>query len=452
MSKKKNKNKKVTFNGESKATLDTFESEESIRKYLASLTGDSEINNEEGNNSKSILPKDLVNKIIEGDIESEDSCVNNENNKLDENISITFGKKEDKNEEAEETKNVEIDDSEDDKEDAVLKEEGMEEKQNDSYIELKDTEIYDEYLTSVSIGSSGEVELSVDLSNVNLNTGTSISEKITNLHEPIEGNLDSDAAGEIVVMCFKRIISSMAPYAITTVGYIKDLLKDIKKFNKKKYFMVFYPVPLVEPDDYIVSLYKISENSYNAYQKSVTTLHDYGYPSTNDIISILKNFTEFCENNSFLSNEEKENSMAIESDGRVWQYMHELRNDSMTELTETYNQKVTDIMYNKYSEDFDDYFMNDEDDEIGGALNDEEPFLEQDKRIESTNDRECIEQDNTSGEVNKHNGTNDGKQITEEKEVEIESDFRCEENQTDFEEEVEEIDSIEIEEGEYEED
>ena len=137
----------------------------------------------------------------------------------------------------------------------------------------------------------------------------------------------------------------------------------------------------------------------------------------------------------------------LDDESRAEEYIKDLKSDSSTKMTEIYNEKFMDLLYNKYSEDFDDYFFDDEEEETdyndevdGGVSNDNEPF----HGLESNTDAGDGESES--------DGTDDDREVEEEEETqEVQDDIGYEEDQADIEEgaeEDEEIDSIEIEEAE----
>ena len=420
----KKKKKIIDFKGTKNApSIDTFADMNSIDSYVDSLISGSETY-EESSDISSMIPKNIMDEIMDEAPKPVEKPTK---------TTINFGEETPKTKQPEEVKVSE---------DIEVTEEVQEEISNDDI-----QSCYSDYITSVQASTSGST-LSLKLENVNslLDYGVCVSEKIPDLYEKIDGVLDADTAGEISSMCFRKLIASMLPYATTRIGKLKELLKDVSSFNKRKYFMVYYPIPLTEPDDYLVSLYKISEKSWDAYLESIKTLHDFGYPSTMDIIAILKNFTSKVEDNSFMINDE-DKIKNLEDESRVEEYIKDLKSDSSTKLTEIYNEKFMDLLYNKYSEDFDDYFFDDEEEETnhndevdGGVSNDNEPF----HGLESNTDAGDGESES--------DGTDDDREVEEEEETqEVQDDIGCEEDQTDIEEgaeEDEEIDSIEIEEAE----
>ena len=420
----KKKKKIIDFKGTKNApSIDTFADMNSIDSYVDSLISGSETY-EESSDISSMIPKNIMDEIMDEAPKPVEKPTK---------TTINFGEETPKTKQPEEVK---VSD------DVEATEEVKEEISNDDI-----QTCYSDYITSVQASTSGST-LSLKLENVNslLDYGVCVSEKIPDLYEKIDGVLDADTAGEISSMCFRKLIASMLPYATTRIGKLKELLKDVSSFNKRKYFMVYYPIPLTEPDDYLVSLYKISEKSWDAYLESIKTLHDFGYPSTMDIIAILKNFTSKVEENSFMINDE-DKIKNLEDESRVEEYIKDLKSDSSTKLTEIYNEKFMDLLYNKYSEDFDDYFFDDEEEETnhndevdGGVSNDNEPF----HRLESNTD---------AGDGGSESDGADGdREVEEEEETkEDQDDIGYEEDQTDIEEgaeEDEEIDSIEIEEAE----
>ena len=419
----KKKKKIIDFKGTKNApSIDTFADMNSIDSYVDSLISGSETY-EESSDISSMIPKNIMEEIMDEAPKSVEKPTK---------TTINFGEETPKTKQSEEVKVSE---------DIEVTEEVKEEISNDDI-----QSCYSDYITSVQASTSGST-LSLKLENVNslLDYGVCVSEKIPDLYEKIDGVLDADTAGEISSMCFRKLITSMLPYAITRLGKIKELLKDVYSFNKRKYFIVYYPIPLTESDDYLVSLYKISEKSWDAYLESIKTLHDFGYPSTMDIIAILKNFTSKVEDNSFMINDE-DKIKNLEDESRVEEYIKDLKSDSSTKLTKIYNEKFMDLLYNKYSEDYDDYFFDDEEEETnyndevnGGASNDNEPF----HGLESNTDAGDGESES--------DGTDDDREVKEEETQEVQDDIGYEEDQADIEEgaeEDEEIDSIEIEEAE----
>ena len=420
----KKKKKIIDFKGTKNApSIDTFADMNSIDSYVDSLISGSETY-EESSDISSMIPKNIMEEIMDEAPKPVEKPTK---------TTINFGEETPKTKQPEEVKISE---------DIEATEEVQEEISNADI-----QSCYSDYITSVQASTSGST-LSLKLENVNslLDYGVCVSEKIPDLYEKIDGVLDADTAGEISSMCFRKLITSMLPYAITRLGKIKELLKDVYSFNKRKYFIVYYPIPLTESDDYLVSLYKISEKSWDAYLESIKTLHDFGYPSTMDIIAILKNFTSKVEENSFMINDE-DKIKNLEDESRVEEYIKDLKSDSSTKITDIYNEKFMDLLYNKYSEDFDDYFFDDEDEETnhneevdGGVSNDNEPF----HGLESNTDAEDGESES--------DGTDDDREVDEEEETqEVQDDIGYEEDQADIEEgaeEDEEIDSIEIEEAE----
>lgn len=420
----KKKKKIIDFKGTKNApSIDTFADMNSIDSYVDSLISGSETY-EESSDISSMIPKNIMDEIMDEAPKPVEKPTK---------TTINFGEETPKTKQPEEVKVSE---------DVEVMEEVQEEISNDDI-----QSCYSDYITSVQASTSGST-LSLKLENVNslLDYGVCVSEKIPDLYEKIDGVLDADTAGEISSMCFRKLITSMLPYATTRIGKLKELLKDVSSFNKRKYFMVYYPIPLTEPDDYLVSLYKISEKSWDAYLESIKTLHDFGYPSTIDIIAILKNFTSKVEENSFMINDE-DKIKNLDDESRVEEYIKDLKSDSSTKMTEIYNEKFMDLLYNKYSEDFDDYFFDDEEEETdyndevdGGVSNDNEPF----HGLESNTDAGDGESES--------DGTDDDREVEEEEETqEVQDDIGYEEDQADIEEgaeEDEEIDSIEIEEAE----
>lgn len=420
----KKKKKIIDFKGTKNApSIDTFADMNSIDSYVDSLISGSETY-EESSDISSMIPKNIMDEIMDEAPKPVEKPTK---------TTINFGEETPKTKQPEEVKVSE---------DVEVMEEVQEEISNDDI-----QSCYSDYITSVQASTSGST-LSLKLENVNslLDYGVCVSEKIPDLYEKIDGVLDADTAGEISSMCFRKLITSMLPYATTRIGKLKELLKDVSSFNKRKYFMVYYPIPLTEPDDYLVSLYKISEKSWDAYLESIKTLHDFGYPSTTDIIAILKNFTSKVEENSFMINDE-DKIKNLDDESRVEEYIKDLKLDSSTKMTEIYNEKFMDLLYNKYSEDFDDYFFDDEEEETdyndevdGGVSNDNEPF----HGLESNTD--------AGDEGSESDGTDDDREVEEEEETqEVQDDIGYEEDQADIEEgaeEDEEIDSIEIEEAE----
>ena len=434
----KKKKKIIDFKGTKNApSIDTFADMNSIDSYVDSLISGSETY-EESSDISSMIPKNIMEEIMDEAPKPVEKPTK---------TTINFGEETPKTKQPEEVKVSE---------DIEVVDEAQEEIPANSnsvvtgaYPKAVGTADsgYSDYITSVQASTSGST-LSIKLENVNslLDYGVCVSEKIPDLYERIDGVLDADTAGEISSMCFRKLIASMLPYATTRIGKLKELLKDVSSFNKRKYFMVYYPIPLTEPDDYLVSLYKISEKSWDAYLESIKTLHDFGYPSTMDIIAILKNFTSKVEENSFMINDE-DKIKNLEDESRIEEYIKDLKSDSSTKLTKIYNEKFMDLLYNKYSEDFDDYFFDDEEEEInhndevdGGVSNDNEPF----HGLESNTD--------AGDGGSESDGTDGDREVEEEEETqEVQDDIGYEEDQADIEEgaeEDEEIDSIEIEEAE----
>ena len=420
----KKKKKIIDFKGTKNApSIDTFADMNSIDSYVDSLISGSETY-EESSDISSMIPKNIMEEIMDEAPKPVEKPTK---------TTINFGEETPKTKQPEEVKVSE---------DIEVMEEVQGEISNDNI-----QSCYSDYITSVQASTSGST-LSIKLENVNslLDYGVCVSEKIPDLYEKIDGVLDADTAGEISSMCFRKLIASMLPYATTRIGKLKELLKDVSSFNKRKYFMVYYPIPLTEPDGYSVSLYKISEKSWDAYLESIKTLHDFGYPSTTDIIAILKNFTSKVEENSFMINDE-DKIKNLDDESRAEEYIKDLKSDSSTKMTEIYNEKFMDLLYNKYSEDFDDYFFDDEEEEtnhndevVGGVSNDNEPF----HGLESNTD--------AGDGGSESDGTDGDREVEEEEETqEVQDDIGYEEDQTDIEEgaeEDEEIDSIEIEEAE----
>ena len=250
----KKKKKIIDFKGTKNApSIDTFADMNSIDSYVDSLISGSEAY-EESNDISSMIPKNIMEEIMDEAPKPVEKPTK---------TTINFGEETPKTKQPEEVKVSE---------DVEVMEEVQEEISNDDI-----QSCYSDYITSVQASTSGST-LSLKLENVNslLDYGICVSEKIPDLYERIDGVLDADTAGEISSMCFRKLIASMLPYATTRIGKLKELLKDVSSFNKRKYFMVYYPIPLTEPDDYLVSLYKISEKSWDAYLESIKTLHDFG--------------------------------------------------------------------------------------------------------------------------------------------------------------------------------
>ena len=253
-----------------------------------------------------------------------------------------------------------------------------------------------------------------------------VCKAVSEIYEKVIGEFDADEAGEILLLCFRRMIMTRVPYASCMLSEVKERLSSITNFNKNKFLLVSYSTD--KSDDDIISLYKVNEDSVSSFSKMVDQLFECGWGNNSEVIGILKNFIDYCEDAHWLMNEDIDDY--ISTPARVDIYFKELMQDEMTATSASAEWNPDYIRY-KVDDDFDTYLVDGEE----GVSNDDNPFHDEAASADESGELGDSGHDDVEEEVQK--------EIKEVEEVDDESG----DAETDQSEETE-IESIEIEEAE----
>lgn len=391
MSKKKHKNN-VEFGGETSVSADTFASEASIDAYVNSLLdGESEQPIKE--DGSFVLPESVMDELLIKPENEFNEKAKKMNEEAKEDVQPVSG-------------NVENEDA--------GNESSCEEDAKPSVEPIN-------YKFELLVDNGCAIKLSDDSGLLD-----PVCKAVSEIYEKVIGEFDADEAGEILLICFRRMIMTRVPYASCMLSEVKERLSSISSFNKNKFLLVSYSTD--KTDDDIISLYKLNEESVISFSKMVDQLFECGWGNNSEVIGILKNFIDYCEDSHWLMNEDIDD--CISTPARVDIYFKELMQDDMTATSASAEWNPDYIRY-KVDDDFDTYLVDGEE----GVSNDDNPFHDEAASTDESGELGDSGHDDVEEEVQK--------EIKEVEEVDDESG----DAETDQSEETE-IESIEIEEAE----
>ena len=411
MSKKKHKNN-VEFGGETSVSADTFASEASIDAYVNSLL-DGELEQPIKEDGGFVLPESVMDELLIKPENEFNEKAKKMNEEAKEDVQPVSG-------------NVE---NEDAGNDVVVSEELKSipevspDDGNESSCEedAKPSVEPINYKFELLVDNGCAIKLSDDSGLLD-----PVCKAVSAIYEKVIGEFDADEAGEILLICFRRMIMTRVPYASCMLSEVKERLSSITSFNKNKFLLVSYSTD--KSDDDIISLYKVNEDAVIAFSKMVDQLFECGWGNNSEVIGILKNFIDYCEDAHWLMNEDIDDR--ISTPARVDIYFKELMQDEMTATSASAEWNPDYIRY-KVDDDFDTYLVDGEE----GVSNDDNPFHDEAASADESGELGDSGHDDVEEEVQK--------EIKEVEEVDDESG----DAETDQSEETE-IESIEIEEAE----
>lgn len=408
MSKKKHKNF-VEFGGETNVSADTFASEESIDAYVNSLL-DGGLENPVKEDGSFTIPESVMDELLIKPENEFNEKAEKMNDEAKEDVQPASG-----NVENEDARNdVSVPESRPNVSPTDGEESSCEEVGKPFVRQIK-------YLFELLVDNGCAIKLSDDSGLLD-----PVCKAVSEIYEKVIGEFDADEAGEILLMCFRKMIMTRVPYASCMLSEVKERLKSISSFNTNKFLMVSYSTD--KTDDDIISLYKINEDTVKSFSDMVDQLFECGWGNNSEVIGILKNFIDYCEDAHWLMDEEIDD--CISTPARVDIYFKELMQDDMTATSDSATWDPEFIRY-KVDEDFDTYLVDGEE----GVSNDDNPFHDEAATTDESGEHGDSGNDDVEEEVQE-----------EFKEVEemVDESGDAETNQS----EEAEIESIEIEEAE----
>lgn len=351
MSKKHKHKNFVEFGGETNVSADTFASEASIDAYVNSLL-DGELVTPAKEDGSFTIPESVMDELLikpENEFNEKVEKMNEEAKEDEHSVSGDVENEDVGNDvvvQEEPKSRPEV--SPDDGDESSCEEDGK------PFVKPIN------YLFELFVNNGCAIKLSDDSGLLD-----PVCKAVSEIYEKVIGEFDADEAGEILLMCFRRMIMTRVPYASCMLSEVKERLKSISSFNTNKFLMVSYSTD--KTDDDIISLYKISEDTVKSFSDMVDQLFECGWGNNSEVIGILKNFIDYCEDAHWLMDEEIDD--CISTPARVDIYFKELMQDDMTVTSDSATWDSEFIRY-KVDDDFDTYLVDGEE----GVSNDDNPF------------------------------------------------------------------------------